>query len=208
MKRSIKSLSLIASACCIVLSCVNDVGIIEGNTAERVKKSLVVLGYGFENGASSSGTELAARQYAIASLAEQVKGAYFEYSRKAGKAEFYVGTSVDVSGMREYYKKTERLSGKYYSSYLMGAEVEIEYPRPYGVFVKSYRDAGSSVSEILVFMKARAVKDCVNDKFGGSPPAIVKGRLYVTGLDVAIEGDGTSASVNATFSLVFDSATR
>jgi hypothetical protein len=110
--------------------------------------------------------------------------------------------------MREYYKHTERASGKYYATYIMGAEIEIEYPKPYGVFVKSYTDTGESISTIVNAMKVSAVKECAVDKFTGKMPSRLKGRLFVTGLDVTPESNGTSVRVSGTISVVFDSVSR
>jgi len=192
----------------IFASCVNDSSIVEGGAGERAKKTLTVLGYGFEKGANSSGTELAARQFAIASLGEQVKGARFEYTAKGEGVEFSMKSDAVIPGMREYYKHTDRVNGKYYAISVMGAEIEIEYPRPYGVFVKSYTDTGNSIIGIMNSMKARAVRECVKDKFGARIPVKLSGRLYVTGLDVKPDTDGMRVTVAASISLLFDVVNR
>jgi hypothetical protein len=208
MKSSLRMLTIMTIIGIIAVSCVNDGSIVEGNTGERAKKTLTVLGYGFEKGENSSGTELAARQFAIVSLGEQVKGARFEYTSRGEGVEFSMISDAVIPGMREYYKHTNRVNGKYYAISVMGAEIEIEYPRPYGVFVKSYKDSGDSIVEIMNAMKARAVRECVKDKLGAKIPSRLSGRLYVSGLDMKPDADGTRVTVEASISLVFDVVNR
>jgi hypothetical protein len=189
-------------------SCVNNGDVIEGNTAEHVTAKMTVLGYGFERGASSSGTELLSKQNAIASLGEQIKGSKFTFTNQGSDVSFSIKSDATIPGMREYYKRVDRSAGKYFAVFIYGAEVEVEYPRPFGVFTKTYDESGTSAREIVNTMKVKAVRECIQEKLGGKMPSRVNGRLFITSMDLVPADNGNDVEIKAAISIVFDSVSK
>jgi hypothetical protein len=188
-------------------SCINDSNVVE-NVTERAHKKITVLGYGSEKGANSKGTEMLARQFAMASLGEQLNGSRFTFIVSGNMLSFASESKADIPGMREYFKKIEQVGGQYLVFYVMGTEIDIEYPRQFGIYDKSYGESGENITAVISGMKMKAVSEAASDRFTSRMPRKLSGRIFITSLK-ATKADGSDVfRVDATFSVLFDSITR
>jgi len=190
-----------------VQSCINDSNVVE-DVSVRAHKKMLVLGYGTEKGESSKGTEMLARQFAIASLGDQISGNRFSFAASGDKIDFMTDSKADIPGMREYDKKIKQIGNQYLVFYIVGSEIDIEYPLQFGIYDKSYSESGDNITAVISDMKFKAVKEAASERFLSKIPKKLTGRLFLTSLKADSPDDNTAFRVDATISVLFDSVIR
>jgi hypothetical protein len=172
--------------------------------AGTVPASTQVTGLGIAKGKNRQMTEIAAKQNANASVAEQIQGAYFEYRSDSGKILFSTDTGeVTLAGVQVISLESQETGNGWLTYAVASGQLEVKLPKDFSEVGVTVTAKEKDPAALLFSLKKEALRRAAEIRSNGLAKIYANGRIYLKSVTLDVSEDGSTLDAEAEFGVYF-----